>query len=76
MRNLKIILVLVAVCCLGTVLVQGQEDVPTPHKPNILDILPPNYYRDVAPTQDGKAVMVTVSVVVLNMFIHPGATQV
>lgn len=75
-KNQKIIKLFVTLCCLRTVLLQSVEDNSTPPKRNELDILPPNYYRDVAPTVNNQPVMVNISIIVLNMVINPGATQV
>ncbi len=43
--------------------------------PDNLGILPPNYYKNVAPTVDGQPVMVFVSVIVLNMKLSSTASQ-
>lgn len=44
-------------------------------KQDEIDILPQNYYRDVAPMVDDKPVKVTVSVIVLNIKLSPESTQ-
>ena len=41
-----------------------------------VDILPPHYYRDVAPMINGRPVKVTVSVVILNIKLSSGSSQV
>lgn len=46
-------------------------------KQDEVDILPPHYYRDVAPmTKDRKPVKVTVSLVILNIKLSQGSSQV
>lgn len=46
-------------------------------KQDEVDILPPHYYRDVAPlTKDRKPVKVTVSLVILNVKLSQGSSQV
>lgn len=45
-------------------------------KQDEVDILPPHYYRDVAPmTKDRKPVKVTVSLVILNIKLSQGSSQ-
>lgn len=41
-----------------------------------IDILPPHYYREVAPVEDGKPVIVEVSVVILSMKLCSDSSQV
>lgn len=46
-------------------------------KQDEVDILPPHYYRDVAPlAKDRKPVKVTVSLVILNIKLSQGSSQV
>lgn len=45
-------------------------------KQDEVDILPEHYYRDVAPMVDGKPVKVTISIIVLNIKLSSGSTQV
>lgn len=53
----------------------GKNETKKSHQDEI-DILPPHYYREVAPRENGQPVVVQVSVVVLNLKLSSGSDQV